>query len=417
MKKTKKQISKILCAVILIITFVPSTVFGAYVGSSYISSAGACVMDYESGEVIYEYNGYSPRVPASMTKIMNLYCVYEAMSAGAFDVNTIVPISQNVFNKSRNPTYQTVPLYYNTTYTVNELIDMVIVYSDIGSAVALAELVAGSEWAFVQLMNQKAAELGLGAYFYDCFGVAYNQISPIGMATLARSFIQKYPDILNRTSKRTVYFHGATYRSTNHLFDTHYYPGADGFKTGTTSAAGCCFTATAAQGGRRMIAVTMGSVSSGQRFADAKALLNHGFSYAKAKYDTVYHTDTATKINGVEVPTFANKGKSTIIAENLANYGFDINFDANSRILYLEYNKDKAFSPIDTSAYKGKEGLAAYQIAPTDIKVVIIDNETQHLVEEAYNIGGMMCITLDSFHNMYNVTWNQETRTADVTID
>lgn len=417
MKLLKSKTLRILFISLVITVFSASTVLGAYVGQSYISSQGACVIDYDSGEVIYEYNGYSSRVPASMTKVMNLYCVYEAMSQGAFDMNTHVAISQNVYNKSRNPVYQTAPLYLNTTYTVGELIDMVVVYSDIGSAVALAELTAGSEWAFVQLMNQKSAELGLTAYFYDCFGVENNQASPVDIAKLVRAFIQKYPEILLHTSKRTTMLHGATYYTTNHLLDTHYYMGADGFKTGTTSAAGCCFAATAARDGRRMIAVTMGSISSSQRFADVKALMDYGFSYVKTNYDTVYHTDSSVRINGTEVPTFAHRGKCTIIAENLASYGFDTSFDPDARVLYIEYNKNKATSPIDTHVYKGKEGKAAYVTVPSDIKLAIKKDGNIHYIDQAYNIGGMMCFPVDSINMIYDTVWNQDTRTADVTIN
>ncbi|MBO5370690.1 MAG: D-alanyl-D-alanine carboxypeptidase [Clostridia bacterium] len=416
MNKTKFKTTRLICCVILLMSLLTSTVFGAYVGSSYISSAGACVMDFESGEVIYHHNGYGARVPASMTKIMTLYCVYEAMSVGTIGFDTVVPITQNAFNKSRNPEFQTVPLYYGTPYTVGEMIDMVIVYSDIGSAVALAELVSGSEWAFVQLMNNKAAELGLSAWFYDCYGIANNLVSPVDMASIVRNFISKYPDILTRSSKRSVYFHGATYRTTNHLFDSYYYQGADGFKTGTTSAAGACFAATAQRDGRRMIAITMGSLSSGQRFQDATNLLNYGFSYAIANYDTVYYTDTATTVNGSEVPTFAHRGKSVIIAETLANYGFDTSFDEATRTLYLSYNKDKAVTPLDVSGYKGIEGIGAYRIAKSDIKVVVAKGETLYPIKNAFNIGGMMCIPVDCFHTMYTVGWNQESRTADVTV-
>ena len=79
----------------------------------------------------------------------------------------------------------------------------------------IAELVSGSEWAFVQLMNQKAQEMGVNATFYDCFGVAHNQVTPIAMASIIKNFVTKYPDILVRSSKRSVYFHGKTYVPTD----------------------------------------------------------------------------------------------------------------------------------------------------------------------------------------------------------
>ncbi len=406
-----------LTIIVTILLTISISASAAYVGSSYISSQGACVIDYDTGDIYYEYNGYSPRVPASMTKIMNLYCVYEAMAEGKFDIYTQVPISANVYSKSRNPEYQTVPLYYNTVYTVDELIGMVITYSDIGSAVALAELVAGSEWAFVKMMNEKAAQMGVDAYFYDCFGVANNKVSPIALATIVKNFISKYPDIIARSSKRSVYFHGRNYYSTNHLYDTYYYPGADGMKTGTTSAAGYCFCATATKDGRRMIAVTMASSSSGQRFSDATVLLNYGFTMAKLKYNTLFHTDTSTYLNSNEIPTFSYMGKITLIAQDLENYGFDSSYNDETRTLTLSYNPQKIPTPMPITEYKGKEGKVARSVAETDIKIEIKKGEESYILENSYNTNGYMCLLLDDLLNIYNVNWNQEQRRADVAIN
>ena len=389
----------------------------AYVDSSYISSQGACVMDYDTGDIYYEYNGYTPRVPASMTKLMNLYCVYEAMAEGKFDIYTPVPISANVYAKSRNPEYQTVPIYYNTLYTVDELIGMVLTYSDIGSAVALAELTAGSEWAFVQIMNEKSAQMGIDAHFYDCFGVAHNQVTPVAMATIVKNFISKYPDILERSSKRYVSFHGKNYYSTNHLFDTYYYPGADGMKTGTTNAAGYCFCATALRNGRRMIAVTMASSSSGQRFRDASVLLDYGFGSAKAKYDTVFYTDTSTFINSNEIPTFSYMGKIALIAQDLTNYGFDGSYNDETRTLTLSYNPQKPPALMSVAEYKGKEGQPAFSVTSTDIKIEIKKGDESIILDNSYNVNGYMCLLLDDLLNIYSVNWNQEQRKAEMTID
>ena len=179
------------------------------------------------------------------------------MTNGEISLTTSVPISSSVYNKSRNKLNQNiVPLNYNTVYTVDEMMNISLVHSASAATVALAELVGGgSEAKFVARMNNTARELGLSAYYYDSCGVADNRISPVSMASLARTLIIKYPDVINRTSKRSVYFHGETYRTTNHLFDTYYYEGADGMKTGTGTAAGACFCGTAIRDGRRLISV------------------------------------------------------------------------------------------------------------------------------------------------------------------
>ena len=206
----KRLLSFTLALCMVITSAVFTTAHAAKVGNTSISAAGACVMDFETGDILYSYYGDTPRVPASMTKIMNLYCVYEALANGEITLNTTVPISKSVYNKSRNGLYQSVlPLHYNTTYTVDEMINVVIVHSASGAAVALAELVGGgSEAAFVSRMNNKAKEMGINAYYYDSCGIANNQVSPIAMATLARNIIKDYPDILTRSAKKSVYFHG-----------------------------------------------------------------------------------------------------------------------------------------------------------------------------------------------------------------
>ena len=417
----KRKISVLLVIITLITMLSALQASAAYVGENYISSLGACVMDYETGEILYEYDGNTPRVPASMTKIMNMYCVYDAIKNGEISLDTVVPISQSVYNKSRDSLYQSVlPLYYNTTYTVDEMMDVSVVYSASGAAVALGELVGGgSEAAFVERMNQKAAELGIDAHYYDSCGIAENQISPIGMATLARNIIRDYPDILTRSSKGSVNFHGNTYKTTNHLLDTYYYQGADGLKTGTTKAAGYCFCGTAVRNGRRIITVTMKSSSTGQRFTDTAALMDYGFAAAGDKYESIYHTDMRAFINGSEVPTFAYKGSvphAVVIAEDLTCYGFDVSYDGDARTLYLKYNKDKPVTPIPLEIYKDKDNQKAYQIVNSDVKVVLGDGVTQYTPTDIYNVDGYICISTGEFRSMYDVTWNEEERAAYINV-
>ena len=129
-------------------------------------------------------------------------------------------------------------------------------------------------------MNQTARQLGLNATYYNCHGARVNYITARSMAMLVRRFIEDYPDILNYTRKSSYEFRGHTYSNTNKLLDSMYYPGADGFKTGTIDVAGYCVATTAVQNGRRMIAVVMKSTSTNQRFVDSKLLLDFGFAEA-----------------------------------------------------------------------------------------------------------------------------------------
>ena len=416
----KKQISILLCFVFLCILW-PVPASAATVGGSYISSQGACVIDYETGDVLYSYNGDTPRVPASMTKIMNLYCVYEALANGEIALDTPVPISQSVYNKSRNWLYQSVlPLYYNTTYTVDEMMDIAVVYSASGAAVALAELVGGgSEAAFVQRMNDTAARMGLNAQYFDSCGIANNLISPISMAQLARNIIRDYPDILQRSAKRSVTFHGYVYPTTDHLLDTYYYAGADGLKTGTTSAAGYCFCGTAVRNGRRMISVTMQSSSTGQRFVDTARLLDYGFAQARERYGSVFYTDMRVFLNGYEMPAYAcnsQNPRALILAEKLWTYGFDVYSDEASQTVTAIYKPYKEVVPLPLEDYQGEVGAKAWPILDAKVRVIVDDGAQQHEIADTYNIGMFVLIPVDALGEIYDLEWDEEARIYSITV-
>ncbi len=419
--KKRMGISLILFIVILTNVFAPVGASAAYVGGSYISSQGACVMEYETGDVLYHHNGNIARVPASMTKIMNVYCIYEAISKGEVTYDTLVPISANVYGKSRNSLYQNmIPLNYNTNYTLREMIDVIVVHSASAAAVAVAELIGGTEANYAARMTKTAREMGINATFYDACGVADNSITPIGMANLARNVIKKYPGILEVSSKKGVYFHGRYYATSNHLLDTFFYEGADGLKTGTGSAAGACFCGTAVRNGRRVIVVTMGSSSTNQRFADATRLLDYGFSRISDLYDSLYFTDMKAFVNGAEMPTFAklaNPSCAAIVVEDLRNYGFDISWDAESCILYAKYNPQKEVTPMELDYYKNKNGLKAYKIHENrDVKVVIDDGISHYYLSTVFNLNGYVAVPVDEFKAMYDFSWDNESRGAYIGI-
>lgn len=383
-----------------------------------VTSRGACVMDFDTGEVLYHIKGNTARVPASMTKVMAVYCIYDAISNGEISLQTRVPISSRVYQLSRNSLYQNmIPLYYNTTYTVDEMLDVIIAHSASAATVAVAELVGGSESGFVKRMNKKASALGIGAWYNDCCGVQNNSISPIGMAKLARSIIMVYPDILTRSAKKSVYFHGKYYKTTNHLLDTFYYEGADGLKTGTSSAAGSCFCGTAVRDGKRLISVTMGSSSGNQRFIDTRRLLDYGFSIADYTNSTIYFTDMRTFVNGMEVPTFAYRGEpnhAVVIAQDLAAYGFDVIYNPDENTLYISYNGYTPIMPKGMDYYRGKDGQKAFKIASDNTVKVVLSDANCELIN-IYNVNGYMCIAVDELAKAYGFTWDNSQRRIDVT--
>ncbi len=415
----KKRKFTLFMSLVLVLNIVFGAVSVNAENTLQIASQGACVMDYDTGEILYEYNGDVMRVPASMTKIMNIYCVYEAIENGEISLDTVVPISQNVYEKSRNSVYQSVlPLYTNVEYMVDEIIDIVVVRSASGAAVALAELLGdGSEQVFVDRMNAKAQEMGIDAYYYDSCGIAENKISPKAMATLARNIIADYPDILERSSQSAVTFHGTTYKTTNHLLDTYYYEGADGLKTGSTSAAKYCLCATAVRNGRRIITVTMAAPTVGQSFTDSAKLLDYGFSVASARYKTIYYTDISAYINGEEIPVYAYRtdleAQTLVSASSLNNYGFDVSYDGASDTLMITYNGDKEITPISAVYNKGRDGQKAFDSVPnTNMIVLINDGADTYEADNVYNVDGHVYIALDEFRDIYDLTWDENSKSV-----
>ncbi|MDR0951931.1 MAG: S-layer homology domain-containing protein [Oscillospiraceae bacterium] len=277
MKKLRRTLGLAL-ALLLLLMSLPSA-FAATVGGKYVAAQGLFILDYDTGLELYSQNADMALVPASMTKVMSVYLMYEALERGEIAPDTVVPISEKVYRLSHDYSYiNTAPLSYTDTYYVDEMIDLILVFSASASVVAMAELISGSEEAFVERMNAKASELGINATYYDCAGIKDNYITPRSMALLASRLITDYPLALDITKKPSTTFHGVSYKSTNLLLADQYYEGADGLKTGTTNAAGCCFTGTAVRNGVRLITVVMKSPSNIQRYIDTKTLLDYGFS-------------------------------------------------------------------------------------------------------------------------------------------
>ena len=248
-----------------------------YLGEHPITSEAAIVIDFATGLVIFELNKDEQRVPASMTKMIAVYVVFDAIRDGLVDFDTMLAITEEASLFSYVRAFSNVELPPESAYTLRELLDVVIVRSASAATIALGEGIFGSEAALVEKMNEKVNELGIEAVFYDSWGGSRdNRISAHGMAELTRAFINEYPEILEITSQESVFFDEVEYRSTNPLLID--YEGVDGFKTGFTRPAGWCFAGTAEQEGRRLITVTMGSVQ-GYRFPDTIILLDYGFAY------------------------------------------------------------------------------------------------------------------------------------------
>lgn len=313
--KTKNILTSGLCLVILLLVVSQTrlSVNAVDISASSINGVGAFLMDATTGEELWSKNPDTQLAPASLTKLMTLYLVYDAMETGAFSYNTRVPIDPEISTFSINGYYSNVPLSTSSTYTVDELIDSVVIVSACGSTRALARLACGTEEAAVAKMNEKARELGIDCSYVDCYGGSYqNRVTARGMAVLVYNFLNDHPDLLRHTSKASFYFHGATYYNTNTFVTGQYRCNGtvDGVKTGSASFAGCCLVTTAYNQYGRVISVVLNAYSTDVRAQDSQKILNAGLQELqnRAKAGWRYASPGAVSfcLNGsaVQLPTY-----------------------------------------------------------------------------------------------------------------
>ena len=260
-----------------------------------ITADSAIVIDYDTGEVLYEKDADTMRVPASMTKVMTAYIIFEELEAGNLTLDTMVPVSKTNADRSRSSNYPAiVPLPYGQSQSVDTLLKLILIPSASASCIVMADYISGSEEAFVQRMNETAKRLGMTAEYKNCHGAHVHYLTARSQAILVREFISRFPQVLEYTSMTGVTFNGKYYPNTNKLLPglDYAYDGVDGFKTGTITAAGYCLSATAVKNGRRIISVVMHSNDDKTRHTDSAAILDYGFAmleYQSPYADVAYH--------------------------------------------------------------------------------------------------------------------------------
>lgn len=237
----------------------------------------ACIIEEKTGTVLYEYNKDDRYMPASVTKVMTLLLVFEAIDSGKISLDDTVTASEHAASMGGTQIY----LKVGETMTVEELIKAVAVPSANDAAVALAEYVAGSEEEFVRQMNEKAAALGMtNSNFTNCTGLFDDEnhyTSAADIATASRELI-KHEKIFDFTTIWMDSLRGGnfTLANTNKMLKT--YSGMKGLKTGFTKASRYCFSGVAERNGMTLIVSIMGAATSDIRFAASASLLNYGFS-------------------------------------------------------------------------------------------------------------------------------------------
>ena len=246
-----------------------------------VPAKSAVLMDLATGTVIYESEAHTPLAPASVTKVMTMLLIMEAIDSGRIGWNDTVTASEAAAAKGGSQVY----LKVGETMTVSDMLKSIAVSSANDCACAMAEHIAGSESAFVDMMNARAKELGMNdTNFVNCTGLddeenaKDHKTSAYDIALMSRQLLKYHPDIKKFTTiwMDTVRNGAFGLANTNKLI--RFYDGATGLKTGFTSAAGYCLSASAQRDGMELIAVVMGCATSAERFAACKSMLDYGFA-------------------------------------------------------------------------------------------------------------------------------------------
>ncbi len=241
----------------------------------------AILMDVATGTILYEQNAHEALAPASVTKVMTMLLIMEAIDGGQIGWQDMVTASEAAAAKGGSQVY----LKVGEQMTVADMVKAIAVSSANDCACAMAEHLAGSETAFVEKMNQRAKELGMNdTNFVNCTGLdddaaaADHKTSAHDIGVMSRELLKNHPDIKKYTTIWMDTLRNGSFGLSNTNKLVRFYPGATGLKTGFTAKAGYCLSASAQRDGMELVAVVMGAKTSAERFSACKSLLDYGFS-------------------------------------------------------------------------------------------------------------------------------------------
>ena len=266
----KRTLAALLCVCALL----PSA---AHAAAPQAEAAAAVLMEKETGALLYEQDAHDKREPASVTKIMTLLLVMEALEEGRLALTDQIAVSAHAASMGGSQVY----LKEGERMGAGELIKAEAGVSGNDAAVALAEHIAGSESAFVSRMNEKAAQLGMAdTNFVNCTGLpaAGHLTSAYDIALMSRELILRHPQVREYTTIWMDTIRDGQFQLANTNRLVRFYEGCTGLKTGFTTSALYCLSATAEREGMELIAVVLGAPTSAQRFTAAQDLLTYGFA-------------------------------------------------------------------------------------------------------------------------------------------
>ena len=268
---------KVICFFICVCFMIQSVVVFAEGNTDLgLNAKSVILMEESTGNILYE-NNPDERLPiASVTKVMTMLLIMEAVDSGKINLDDMVTVSENAMSYGGSTMF----LETGEQLTVNDMLKGIAVASANDGCVAMAEHLAGSESAFVDVMNEKAKELGMeNTHFMNTNGLDEDDhySSARDVAIMSRE-LMKHETIFNYTSIWMDTLRGGKFQLANTNKLIRFYDGANGLKTGSTSKALCCLSAAAKRNDMQLIAVVLGAPTSAERFASAKSLLDYGFA-------------------------------------------------------------------------------------------------------------------------------------------
>ena len=267
---------KKIVALLLVLPFLILPLVGSAAGPG-TKAAATLLMEKETGTILFEENSHQKLEPASVTKVMTMLLIMEALDEGRIKKEDMVTTSTNAAGMGGSQVF----LKEGEQMSVHDMLKAIAVASGNDASVAMAEHIAGSESGFVDLMNSKATQLGMAdTHFVNCTGLPAEDhvTSAHDIALMSRELILKHPGIQEYTTIWMDTLRNGQFQLANTNKLIYYYNGATGLKTGSTDSALYCLSACAQRDGMELIAVILGSPTSADRFETAKALLNYGFA-------------------------------------------------------------------------------------------------------------------------------------------
>ncbi len=323
------------------------------------------LVDYDTGEYMYEKNISEPIPPASMSKLMTIYMIFDKLRNGSLSLDDTFKVSENAWRKGGAPSGgSTMFLAIGDEVKVDELLKGIIIQSGNDACIVAAENIAGDEDSFVDAMNAKAKEIGLNnSHFANVTGLPHpdHRMSVEDLAKLARLIIKEFPQFYHLFSQKEFVYNNIRQGNRNPLL--YSMPYADGLKTGHTEEAGFCLTASAKKGNRRIIGVMTGLSSNKERSEEAEKMMSWGFR----EYDNYNLAEKGKKVADIPVWYGTSETVPLVISQDVVK---TIKKSARNQVKMIASYDKPVKAPIQMGQQLGVLKIEAPDMQTTEVPLV-----------------------------------------------